>query len=90
MSEHRQEFENKLEEIESIDPKIVERIQLAVNSYYGQFEGSVENPVEAAKSAEPEAAPVPVESSEAETNGAEAESENESVTIENTEHPAVE
>jgi N utilization substance protein A len=80
----------ELEEIESIDPKIVERIQLAVNSYYGQFEGSVENPVEAAKSAEPEAAPVPVESSEAETNGAEAESENESVTIENTEHPAVE
>jgi len=115
----------ELEEIESIDPNIVERIQLAVNSYYGQFEGSVENPAEAQKPAKPEAAPVGVGTSGVETGGVEtgavetggvetgavetggaetscaetsagetsreeAEPENESVTIENTEHPAVE
>lgn len=72
----------ELEQIESIDPAIVESIQMAVNSYYGQFESSVENPVEAAKSAAQEQAPGDTE--------AEAEPENESVTIENMEHPAVE
>jgi N utilization substance protein A len=51
-----------LEAIEGVDPTMVEQIQLAVNNYYGQFEGSVAE--------EPKSEP-----------------ENESVTIENTEHP---
>jgi N utilization substance protein A len=74
----------ELEEIETIDPEIVESIQLAVNSYYGQFENPAEESAEAQKAAEPEAAAAP------ETAAPEAEAENESVTIENTEHPAVE
>jgi N utilization substance protein A len=32
----------QLEEIPDIDPKMVEMIQIAVNAYYGQFEGAVE------------------------------------------------
>jgi N utilization substance protein A len=53
----------QLEEIQGIGPKIVERIQLAVNSYYGQFEGSVEA---AAQPAEPIAAEAPSEPAETE------------------------
>jgi N utilization substance protein A len=34
----------QLEEIEGIDPDTVEGIQLAVNSYYVQFEGPVDEP----------------------------------------------
>jgi N utilization substance protein A len=44
----------QLEEISGIEDKIVERIQVAVNSYYGQFEAAVEQP------AEPASAPVAV------------------------------
>ena len=72
----------ELEQIESIDPTIVESIQMAVNGYYGQFESSVESPVDAAKSVATDEAPSDPQ--------AEAEPEIESVTIENTEHPAVE
>jgi N utilization substance protein A len=32
----------ELEDIQGIGPKMVEKIQLAVNAYYGQFEGSAE------------------------------------------------
>ena len=38
----------ELEAIEGIDPEIVESIQVAVNSYYGQFETSVGAPAAAA------------------------------------------
>ena len=49
----------ELEEIEGIDPDMVERIQQAVNSYYGQFEGAVGESAEAARSRRSrEAAPV--------------------------------
>jgi N utilization substance protein A len=37
----------ELEAIEGIDPEIVESIQVAVNSYYGQFETSVGAPAAA-------------------------------------------
>ncbi len=42
----------QLEEIPGIEPGLVEKIQLAVNAYYGQFETGGQ-PVEAAGSAEP-------------------------------------
>jgi N utilization substance protein A len=67
-----------LEAIEGIDQEMVEGIQFAVNGYYGQFEGSVDAPQE--PSAVTSAAP-------AEPAPAAPEPENESVTIENTEHP---
>src|SRR6202140_388998 len=41
-----------LEEIPDVDPEMVEKIQMAVNSYYGQFEGSVETPAEEVPPAE--------------------------------------
>ncbi len=62
-----------LEAIEGVDPEMVERIQLAVNSYYGQFEESVE----------------PADESKVEEPVEKAEAENESVTIENTVNPEV-
>ena len=37
-----------LEEIPGIEPEMVEKIQLAVNSYYGQYEGSIDTPEPAA------------------------------------------
>jgi N utilization substance protein A len=40
-----------LEAIPGVDPAAVERIQAAVNSYYGQFEGAVENAPESASDA---------------------------------------
>ncbi len=51
----------QLEEIPGIGPKMVERIQLAVNSYYGQFETAMEGETGAAQetaAAEPPAAAV--------------------------------
>jgi N utilization substance protein A len=45
----------QLEEIPGIEPELVEKIQLAVNAYYGQFETGGQ-PVEAAGGAEPGAA----------------------------------
>jgi N utilization substance protein A len=62
-----------LEAIEGIDPEAVENIQVAVNGYYGQFEGSV------TPGAAPEAS---VEVAAEETK---PESESESVRIESTE-----
>ena len=67
----------ELEAIEGVDPEMVERIQTAVNSYYGQFEEAVESPEEA-----------PAEAA-VETPAEKLESENESVTIENTVNPEV-
>ncbi len=83
----------QLEEIEGIDPETVESIQLAVNSYYGQFEGSFEGPASIETQAgPPEETPdhEQVDAPEAEQVDAPAinspEPENESVTIVNTEH----
>ena len=82
----------QLEEIPGISPEMVERIQLAVNSYYGQFESAVETPAEAPA---PEIAPA--ESAIEHAAGAEdeqpakdqatGEPESESVRIEDTESP---
>jgi N utilization substance protein A len=83
----------ELEEIPDVDPEMVEKIQMAVNSYYGQFEGSVETP---AGEPPPEEAPVEESAAEAVAAGEVAaeehpvatlstEPENESVRIENTE-----
>jgi transcription termination/antitermination protein NusA len=83
----------ELEEIPDIDPEMVEKIQLAVNSYYGQFEGSVESP---AGEPPPEEAPAEESAAEAVTAGEAAaeenpseilttEPENESVRIDNME-----
>ena len=89
----------ELELIEGIGPEMVEQIQLAVNSYYGQFEEPVESPAEEAAAAVPPAAAEepgetePVSEATAETNEAAAapksEAENESDTIVITEHPEV-
>jgi N utilization substance protein A len=69
-----------LETIPGVDPAAVERIQTAVNSYYGQFEGAMENAPEAAAAVAEEALP------EASLEiVATPVAENESVTIENTE-----
>jgi len=46
----------QLEEIPGIEPELVEKIQLAVNAYYGQFETGGQ-PAEAAAGAEPAEAP---------------------------------
>ena len=54
----------QLEEIPGIGPKIVERIQLAVNSYYGQFESAIEGSTQPAEPVEADAA-VPAEAAEA-------------------------
>jgi N utilization substance protein A len=54
----------QLEEIESIDEAAVESIQLAVNSYYGQFETSVDSPAEAAVAETAAAEPVSEEAAE--------------------------
>jgi N utilization substance protein A len=81
----------ELEELPGIDPEMVERIQVAVNSYYGQFESAVQG------AGVPEAAPtVPAVAEEPESAaeaaaGAEdlatppAEPEGESVKIEDAE-----
>ena len=81
-----------LEAIPGVDPGAVESIQAAVNSYYGQFEGSVENAPEAlaaaavdeAGEAPPEAVTVAAEPSQTPAAvSSETAPENESVTIEN-------
>jgi len=82
-----------LEEIPDVDPEMVEKIQMAVNSYYGQFEDSVETPA-----GEPLLEAPPAEDSAAEavaagetvveehsTGTLTTEPENESVRIEKTE-----
>jgi N utilization substance protein A len=71
----------QLEEIPSIGKEIVESIQLAVNSYYNQFEEAMEAPA-AAPAAAAAAAEAP-----AQEPSAERESESESVTMENRELP---
>jgi transcription termination/antitermination protein NusA len=78
-----------LETIPGVDPEAVERIQSAVNGYYGQFEGSVENVAPAVAAAADDSAEISAHSSPAAANGTppEAARENESVTIENTEVP---
>ncbi len=49
----------QLEEIEDIGPKTVERIQLAVNSYYQQFEDAMAGPPAEAAEAPPEGGAAP-------------------------------
>jgi N utilization substance protein A len=75
----------ELEEIEGIGAELVESIQLAVNGYYGQFEGSVESPAEAAAPSASEPAAVADETPVSEPIA--PDTENESVTIVNAEHP---
>ncbi len=66
-----------LEALPGVDPAAVERIQAAVNSYYGQFEAAVEDGTPASAPAEePIAAPA-----EAAVEASAAAAENESVTI---------
>jgi N utilization substance protein A len=82
----------ELEEIEGVDEDMVERIQVAVNSYYGQFESSVEESGGApAGTTEPEAAPEagsePADAPAAESDEIPSEAESESVTIVDTERP---
>ncbi len=70
----------QLEEIQGIGPKMVEKIQIAVNSYYGQFEEAVE----------PAVAPDGAENGEgaAETAVAAAEVPADAVAAESVEEPA--
>jgi N utilization substance protein A len=75
----------QLEEIPGIGPKLVEKIQAAVVSYYGQFEVALEGETDSAGLAEPEAAsdeqlelvaeaePAPEAEMEAESAGPEPE-----------------
>jgi N utilization substance protein A len=80
------------EELDAIgvDAAMVERIQLAVNGYYGQFEEPVEEPAAAAAPASTE---TPADSAEPAVDepvaepAAEPALEEGSVRIENTEHP---
>jgi N utilization substance protein A len=78
----------QLEEIEGVDPEMVERIQLAVNSYYVQFETPEESPAESAAAA-PAVESAPAEESAAAPEESTPEAENESDTIEKLEHPEV-
>jgi N utilization substance protein A len=73
-----------LEALPGVDLAAVERIQAAVNSYYGQFEGAMENAPEGVTAAAP-AANVDAAPEAAAATLLEAARENESVTIENTE-----
>ena len=70
----------ELEAIPGIDPAMVERIQAAVNGYYGQFEASVEGVAAAAPEA-PEAPETP--EIQPEPAAVATGPENESVRIEN-------
>lgn len=89
----------QLEELPGIDQEMVESIQLAVNSYYGQFEAAVDGqPAEEAPTEEAPATEAPPEEAAApsgeEAIATEAASEaavleNESVTIDNIEPPEV-
>jgi N utilization substance protein A len=80
----------ELEALPGIDPETVERIQVAVNSYYRQFEEGASEPAAAESSAaeEPaaeEAAGAPASPDSPVGVASAAASENESVTIENAE-----
>jgi len=87
----------QLEELPDVDPEMVERIQLAVNSYYGQFEAAVdERPAAETATGEPasmEAAPEAAAATSSDDAAAKASAseaaglENKSVTIENAEPP---
>ena len=72
-----------LEAVPGIDPATVEAIQTAVNSYYGQFEGSEVAPEETGDSVAGAAQPEAEEANPAASVA--SEPENESVTIENAE-----
>jgi len=67
----------ELEALPGVDPAAVERIQAAVNSYYGQFEAVAEDAAPAATPAEASAA----DPAEAAVEASSAAPENESVTI---------
>jgi len=67
-----------LEALPGVDPAAVERIQAAVNSYYGQFEGAVES---ATATAEPALEQSTTATAEAAPEQSGTASENESVTI---------
>jgi N utilization substance protein A len=83
-----------LEAIPGIEPEMVEAIQLGVNSYYVQFEESVESPAEKTEPAA-EAEPAEAAESVADDQAAKAEddstkadeSEVENATIESAEEP---
>ncbi len=77
----------QLEEIPDIGDEAVERIQQAVVSYYGQFEGSMESPAEAAAEAPSETTAAAAEAPPESTADA-GEPETQSVTIESGEPPA--
>jgi transcription termination/antitermination protein NusA len=62
----------QLEEIPGIEPELVEKIQLAVNAYYGQFETGGQ-PVEAAGGAEPAVAATEASEASSTQKGAEPE-----------------
>jgi N utilization substance protein A len=64
----------QLEEIPDIDPQMVEMIQIAVNAYYGQFEGAVETGPPADE-ASMEAAGPPADEAPMEAAGAKVEPE---------------
>ncbi len=62
----------QLEEIPDIDPTMVERIQLAVNNYYSQFEANEGASAPAAEAAQPEELAEPTPAEEASAGEAEA------------------
>jgi hypothetical protein len=76
-----------LEAVPGIDPATVEAIQMAVNSYYGQFEGSDVAPeVAPEETGDSASSASPPEAEEANPPASVAsEPENESVTIEKAE-----
>jgi N utilization substance protein A len=76
-----------LEAVPGIDPATVEAIQTAVNSYYGQFEGSdVASEVAPEETADSASGGAPPDAEEAnQPASAASEPENESVTIEKAE-----
>jgi len=76
----------ELQEIEGIDPDTVEGIQLAVNSYYMQFEPAVDEPEEAAQPAEENEVKELAAGGHLNTNDAE-KAEIESVKIEDRDNP---
>jgi N utilization substance protein A len=70
-----------LEALPGVDPAAVERIQAAVNSYYGQFEEAVESAVPEAAPASTPAAEAAAAPAGAPVEASAAVPENESVTI---------
>ncbi len=76
----------QLEEIQGIIPDSIERIQEAINAYYGQFEESPE-PAESAMADEEPAVEPPAEASAEVESEAQADAASESGTIENADSP---